>query len=65
MLVIIKSGSDKATASVATGQTEFHPVYMGLGNLSNVAARARGSAVLPIGFLPILKCKFLYSVSSS
>lgn len=55
MLVPIISGSDKTTVSVATGHQEYHPVYMSPGNLTNVARRAHGNAVLPVAFLPIPK----------
>jgi hypothetical protein len=37
MLVPIFSGSDKTTASVATGHQEYHPVYASAGNISNTA----------------------------
>jgi hypothetical protein len=55
MFVPVIAGSDKTTVSVATGHQEYHPVYMSPGNLSNVARRAHGNAVLPVAFLPIPK----------
>lgn len=55
MFVPIIAGSDKTTVSVATGHQEYHPVYMSPGNISNVARRAHGNAVLPVAFLPIPK----------
>ncbi|KAH9028665.1 hypothetical protein EDB85DRAFT_1867717 [Lactarius pseudohatsudake] len=55
MFVPIVAGSDKTTVSVATGHQEYHPVYMSPGNLSNVARRAHGNALLPVAFLPIPK----------
>jgi hypothetical protein len=57
MFVPIVIGSDKTTVSVATGHQEFHPVYMSPGNLTNIARRSRGNALLPVAFLPIPKSK--------
>ncbi|KAF8491736.1 hypothetical protein F5888DRAFT_1619731, partial [Russula emetica] len=55
MFVPVVAGSDKTTVSVATGHQEYHPVYMSPGNLSNIARRAHGNALLPVTFLPIPK----------
>ena len=55
MFVPIIARSDKTMVSVATGQQEYHPVYMSPGNLTNLAHRAQGSAFLPVAFLPIPK----------
>jgi hypothetical protein len=55
MFVPVVAGSDKTTVSVATGHQEYHPVYMSLGNLTNIARRSHGNALLPVTFLPILK----------
>ena len=46
--VVIVSGADKTTVPVATGNTEFHPVYQSLGNFTNEARRSHGDAVMPI-----------------
>ena len=59
MFVPVVAGSDKTTVSVATGHQEYHPVYMSPGNLTNVARRAHGNAVLPVAFLPIPKSRIL------
>ncbi|KAG1868059.1 hypothetical protein C8R48DRAFT_671547 [Suillus tomentosus] len=40
-------GSNKTVVSVATGQTEYHPLYLSIGNIHN--------SVVLIGFLSILK----------
>ncbi len=48
-------GSDKTTVSVATGQNDFHPAYLSLGNVHNSVRRAHGSAVSVVVFLPIPK----------
>jgi hypothetical protein len=55
MLVPIVAGSDKTTVSVATGHQEYHLLYQSPGNISNIARRAHGNAVLPVAFLPIPK----------
>lgn len=48
-------GADKTTVSVATGHTEFHPVYLSLGNVTNEMRRAHRDAVVPVAFLSIPK----------
>ncbi len=55
MLVPIVAGSDKTTVSAATGQQEYHPVYVSPGNISNVACWSHGAGILHIAFLPIPK----------
>ena len=63
MFVLICSGSDKTTTTVGTGQQEYHPVYQSPGNLSNVARRSRGNALLPVAFLPIPKSMLRLSLA--
>ncbi|KAJ3477295.1 hypothetical protein NLI96_g10564 [Meripilus lineatus] len=48
-------GADKTTVSTATGNSEFHPVYMSNGNLHNTARRGHRDAVVPVAFLAIPK----------
>ena len=48
-------GSDKTTVSVATGQVEYHPLYLSIGNPHNGVRRAHRNAVTPIAFLAIPK----------
>ncbi|THV00701.1 hypothetical protein K435DRAFT_818222 [Dendrothele bispora CBS 962.96] len=55
MLVPIILGSDKTTVSVATGNVEYHPLYLSIGNVHNTVRRAHRNAVVPIAFLPIPK----------
>jgi Plavaka transposase len=62
MFVPVCGGSDKTTTTVGTGQQEHHPIYQSPGNLSNVARRLRGSALLPVAFLPIPKSMFILKV---
>ena len=62
MFVPVIAGSDKTTVSIATGHQEYHPVYMSPGNLTNIARRAHGNALLPVAFLPIPKSRVLLVV---
>lgn len=55
MFVPCVLGADKTTVSVATGNTEFHPVYMSCGNIQNSMRRAHRDGVMPIAFLAIPK----------
>jgi len=62
MFIPVILGSDKTTVSVATGQHEYHPVYLSIGNVHNHARRAHKDALVLIGFLPIPKGKrFVFS----
>ena len=47
----IMLGSDKTTVSVATGNIEYHPLYLTVGFVHNSVRRAHRNAVVPIGFL--------------
>ncbi|KAH9916928.1 uncharacterized protein B0H18DRAFT_1087215 [Fomitopsis serialis] len=55
MLATAVVGADKTTVSVASGDQEFHPVYVSLGNLHNDARRGHGESVIPLAFLAIPK----------
>ena len=48
-------GSDKTTVSVATGQHEYYPIYLSIGNVHNDVRRAHKDALVLIRFLPIPK----------
>jgi len=63
MFVPIVMGSDKTTVSVATGYQEYHPIYISVGNITNVAQRAHSSGMIPIAFLPIPKSKLQFAMS--
>jgi hypothetical protein len=63
MFVPIVMGSDKTTVSVASGHQEYHPVYISLGNISNIARRAHGSGMIPVAFLPIPKSRLPFAMS--
>ncbi|EMD31614.1 hypothetical protein CERSUDRAFT_69258 [Gelatoporia subvermispora B] len=55
MFVPIILGSDKTTVSVATGQNEYYPLYVSIGNVHNNVRRAHRNALVLIGFLAIPK----------
>lgn len=46
MFVPIILGSDKTTVSVATGQNEYWPVYLSIGNIRNNVRRAHRNGVV-------------------
>ncbi|KAI5999626.1 hypothetical protein EDD15DRAFT_2386382 [Pisolithus albus] len=48
-------GSDKTTVSVATGQTDYYPLYLSIGNVRNTVHRAHRNAVVLIAFLAMPK----------
>lgn len=60
MFIPIILGSDKTTVSVATGQHEYHPIYLSVGNVHNHFRRAHKDALVLIGFLPIPKGEQFY-----
>jgi len=48
-------GSDKTTVSVSTGNNEYYPLYMSVGNVHNNVRRAHRDTLVLIGFLAIPK----------
>ncbi|KAJ6600932.1 hypothetical protein B0H10DRAFT_2167443 [Mycena sp. CBHHK59/15] len=46
-------GSDKTTVSVATGDVEYHPAYISLGNIHNSIRHGHCNGVVPFAFLAI------------
>lgn len=56
--VPIVLGSDKTTVSIATGQTEYYPLYLSIGNIHNNVRRAHRDGVALIGFLAIPKSEY-------
>ncbi|KAF9238354.1 hypothetical protein BU15DRAFT_88408 [Melanogaster broomeanus] len=54
-------GSDKTTVSVATGQNDYWPVYLSIGNIHNNVWRAHRNAVEPLAFLAIPKAAKKYT----
>ena len=53
MLVPILLGSDKTTVSVATGQNDYYPLYLSIGNIHNNVRRAHRDSVVLVAFLAI------------
>ena len=52
MLIPIILGSDKTTVSVGTGNNQFWPVYLSIGNIFNSTRRAHRNGVVLLGILP-------------
>ncbi|KAF8545526.1 hypothetical protein OG21DRAFT_1398356, partial [Imleria badia] len=52
-------GSDKTTVSLATGQNDFYPLYLSVGNVHNNVRRAHRNALVLIGFLAMPKSTYL------
>jgi hypothetical protein len=55
MMVPVVMGSDKTTVSVATGNHEYYPFYISLGNVHNNVRRAHRGALALCAFLAIPK----------
>ncbi|KAI6032342.1 hypothetical protein BKA83DRAFT_4046649 [Pisolithus microcarpus] len=54
-------GSDKTTVSVATGQNDYWPVYLSIGNIHNNVRRAHRNGVELLAFLAIPKAAKKYT----
>lgn len=63
MFVPVILGNDKTTVSVATGQNDFYPVYLSIGNIHNSTRRSRRNGVAVVAFLAIPKGPFCFSSS--
>ena len=59
LFVPIILGSDKTTVSVGTGDNEYYPLYMSIGNIHNNVRRAHRNGVVLVGFLAIPKSQFI------
>ena len=55
LFVPVILGSDKTTVSVATGHSEYWPLYASIGNIHNNVRRAHGSGLVLVAFLAIPK----------
>lgn len=57
-------GSDKTTVSVATGQNDFYPLYLSIGNVHNNLRRVHKNVLVLIGFLAMPKstCRDLITI---
>ena len=51
----ITLGADKTTVSVATGHVKYYPLYFSPRDVHNTVWHVHQNAVVPIGFLAILK----------
>ena len=59
MFVPIILGSDKTTVSVGTGNNEYYPLYLSIGNISNKARRSsKLNTVQLVAFLSIPKSTY-------
>ena len=58
-MIPIILGSDKTTVSVATGQHDYYPLYLSIGNLHNTAHHAHKNGVKLITFLAMPKGKLI------
>ncbi|KIK14800.1 hypothetical protein PISMIDRAFT_116385, partial [Pisolithus microcarpus 441] len=54
-LIPVILGSDKTTISVAMGQTDYYPLYLSIGNVSNTMHHAHCNAIVLIAFLAMPK----------
>lgn len=61
MLVPIILGSDKTTASVMTGNIQFYPLYLSIGNIHNNVRRAHRSGFALVAVLSIPKSMCYFS----
>jgi len=62
MFVPIILGSDKTTVSVGTGDNEYYPLYLSIGNIRNNVRRAHRNGVVLVGFLAIPKSKLPFTL---
>ena len=62
MFVPIILGSNKTTVSIATGQTDYYPLYISIGNIHNNIWQAHGDGVILTGLLAIAKSKLPFYV---
>ena len=53
-------GSDKTTVSVATGHSEYYPLYVSNGIIQNHARRVHRNRLGLLGFLSVPKSKFKF-----
>ena len=64
MVIPLILGSNKTTVSVATGQNEYYPLYLSIGNVQNNVCCAHRNALMLLRFLAIPKSKSLTLRSS-
>jgi hypothetical protein len=59
MFVSIILGSDKTTVSVATGQMDYYPLYLSIGNLHNNICWSHHGGIALITFFVIAKSEHI------
>ncbi|KAF7296170.1 hypothetical protein HMN09_01085500 [Mycena chlorophos] len=64
LFVPVILGSDKTTVSIGTGNTEFWPLYGGIGNTFNSTRRAHRDGIALLAFLAIPKTTREYAKSN-
>ena len=52
-------GSDKTTVLIATGQHDYYPLYLSIGNIHNSARCSHCNGIILIGFLANPKSKYI------
>jgi len=52
--VPIVLGSNKTTVSVGTGNNEYWPIYLSIGNIHNNIRRAHQNGIVVLGFLGVM-----------
>ena len=57
MLIPIIISSNKTTVSIGTGQNEYWPVCLSIGNIHNNIHHTHCNGIVLLGFLAIPKCK--------
>jgi hypothetical protein len=55
MFVPVILGSDKTMVSVATGQTDYYPLYLSIRNIHNDICQSHHNGIVLIAFLVIAK----------
>jgi Plavaka transposase len=55
IFVPIILGSDKIMVSVGTGNNEYYPIYLSIGNIHNNVQHAHRNRLVLLGFLAIPK----------
>jgi hypothetical protein len=61
VFVLIVLGSNKTTVLVATGNNEYYPLYLSIGNICNNVHHAHHNGVALLGFLAIPKSELFES----
>ena len=63
MFMPVVLGSNKTTVSMATGQHDYYPLYLSIGNLYNSTWQSHHNGVVLIGFLATPKSKHIVNIT--